>query len=63
MDAQDSPAGLLTAEQARRMLAVSRATIYDLAQREPETVGAVRLGRIVRFRRAAIERIVNGDAA
>jgi excisionase family DNA binding protein len=47
---------LLTAEHVARLLGVPRASVYDYARRARDPLPSVRVGRHVRFQRAAVER-------
>ena len=53
MNSEES--GVLTMEQARRFLVVSRSTIYKMAGRE---LPVIRLGRALRVPRAALEKML-----
>ena len=50
---------LLTVREVAAVLRRSRQSVYQLAHEKPEVLGVVRLGRTVRFRRSAIERLVS----
>jgi len=47
-----------TAREVAQLTRLAVPTVYELARREPDRFGAVRYGRAVRFRRAAIDRLV-----
>jgi excisionase family DNA binding protein len=51
---------LLSASQAARLLGISRKTLWNYTAKEGEPVGnkipAVRIGRVLRYRRATLER-------
>jgi excisionase family DNA binding protein len=47
---------LLTAEQVSRLLGIPRSSVYEYARRGEDPLPAVRVGRHVRFQRAALER-------
>ena len=53
---------LLKALPVATVLGLPLPTLYELARKYPSRFGVVRLGRSVRFRRAAIDRIVQGEA-
>ena len=56
------PMELLTVRQTMELLGVTRSTIYRWEQ--SGILMAVRIGGVVRFRRADLERLMNsGDAA
>ena len=40
---------------------IPRPTIYEHARRDPDRWGVIRVGRAIRFRRDAIDRLVAGD--
>ena len=40
---------------------IPRPTIYEHARRDPRRWGVVRVGRAIRFRREAIDRVVAGE--
>lgn len=50
---------LLTPSEVADLLQLSKATIYRLA--ESGDLPAIRIGRAVRFRREAIEQLLNGQ--
>lgn len=50
---------LLTIEQVCRALAISRATLWKL--REAGLIKPVKLGTVVRFRPADVQRLIGGD--
>jgi excisionase family DNA binding protein len=52
---------VLTVEEAARMLRISRGAAYALAK-AGTLPGVFRLGRTLRVSRAALERILTGDA-
>ena len=52
---------LLKAPPTASVLNVPVPTLYELARKDPARFGVVRLGRSVRFRRGAIDRIVRGE--
>lgn len=55
---------LISARAVSRITGEPLSTIYKIARENPELLGAVRLGaRKVRFRRAAIDRLIDGDLA
>lgn len=56
---------LLTIEEAARVLRIGRSTAYELANRDLATgggegLGVVRVGRLLRVRRTALEELVGG---
>ena len=52
---------LMRAPSTAAALNMALPTLYELARKDPSRFGVVRLGRSVRFRRAAIDRIVQGE--
>jgi excisionase family DNA binding protein len=46
---------LLTAQQVAGLLGVPRTSVYEYARRTADPLPTVRVGRHVRFRRAAVE--------
>lgn len=46
--------------EVAKKLNLATPTVYEIARKNPELLGAVRFGRSVRFRSAVIERIVDG---
>ncbi|TMC13464.1 MAG: helix-turn-helix domain-containing protein [Chloroflexi bacterium] len=57
----DEPTAPLKVEEAARLLRISRATGYRRVA--DGTIRSVRLGRLIRVPRAAIEELLNGGAA
>jgi excisionase family DNA binding protein len=62
---EDGVPALLTVEEAARVLRIGRTAAYELARRDLATGGAeglrvVRVGRLLRVPRAALEGIVGG---
>ena len=56
---------LLTIEEAALVLRIGRTTAYELARRDlasggGEGLGVVRVGRLLRVRRSALERLIGG---
>jgi excisionase family DNA binding protein len=47
---------LLTAEQVAGLLGIPQSTVYEYARRRHDPLPAIRVGRHVRFHRAALER-------
>jgi excisionase family DNA binding protein len=52
---------LLTAEQVAGLLSIPRSTVYEYARRRHDPLPAIRVGRHVRFHRAALERWLAGQ--
>jgi excisionase family DNA binding protein len=50
---------LLTADQVARLLGVPRTSVYEYARRSRDPLPAVRVGRHVRFHRAAVAQWLN----
>jgi excisionase family DNA binding protein len=47
-------------QDVEAILDIARPTIYELARRDPELLGAVRFGRLVRFRREVVDGLATG---
>ncbi len=52
---------LLRARFVSTVLELPLPTLYELSRKDPTRFGVVRLGRSVRFRRVAIDKIVAGE--
>ena len=52
---------LLAADDVARLLAVPRSSVYQYARRLQDPMPAIRIGRHLRFQRAAIERWLAGQ--
>ena len=50
-----------TAAEVAKMLRLAQVTVYESGREHPIRFGVIRFGRAVRFRRAAIDRIVDGE--
>lgn len=55
------PEPLYLAPEVARLLRLRLATVYERARQHPEELGAVRIGRTVRFRRGVIDALAVGD--
>lgn len=60
-DPTAEPPRLLRAAEVARALQIALPTVYEISRETPERIGTVRLGRCVRFRREAIDRLVHGE--
>lgn len=49
---------VLSAEETRRILGVGRSTFYQLAKRDALPVPTIRVGRALKFSRAAVEELL-----
>jgi len=56
------PRPLYRADDVARLLRMARPTIYEISRETPDLLGAVRLGRSVRFRPDVVDALVRGDA-
>jgi excisionase family DNA binding protein len=63
-DAKQStgPKPLLKAEEVAELTRLALPTIYEQARENPERLGVVRIGRAVRFKPDAIDRLVGGES-
>lgn len=46
-----------------KILDIPLPTLYEMSRRSPERLGAIRLGRSLRFRRAVIDAIADGTGS
>ena len=51
-----------SAREVSTILAIPLPSLYQLARNDPSRLGAIKLGRTLRFRQSVIERLVNGEA-
>ena len=51
-----------TAGEVAKLCRLAPATVYEFAKREPDRFGVVKYGRAVRFRKSAIDKLINGNA-
>ena len=57
----DVEPAVYTAAEVAQLLRLAQVTVYESAREHPTRFGVVRFGRAVRFRRVAIDRIVEGE--
>ena len=59
--ASDVAAAFYRAHEVSLILAIPVPTVYEISRTKPQALGAIRIGRIVRFRRAVVDRIAAGE--
>ncbi|MGC4107021.1 MAG: hypothetical protein QM753_11845 [Thermomicrobiales bacterium] len=53
--------GLIDSEECRAALNIGRTAFYGLAQKDGLPIPVIRVGRQLRFSRAALERLLTGE--